>query len=422
MQNKLNDYTKSREYFERALKVIPSGVYGHLGPASGCMTPVEAYPFFASKAQGQYFWDADGNKFLDYMCAYGPSVLGYGDPDVDEAFKKQLADGDCLTLPSFKMVELAELLVDTVKSANWAYFMKNGGDATSYSIMIAREATRRKKIVFVNGFYHGVMPWCQKIDNAGVIEDDIRNALYIEFNDFTALEKVFAEHGDSIAGFIGTPYMHGNFKTNVTPANGYWQRVRELCTKHSSVLIIDDIRCGFRLDLAGSDHFYGFEADLICFCKAIANGYNISALCGKDFLKPVASAIMFTGSYWMSSAPMAAAIANINKLKKLNAPKFLKETGQKVTDIIVKAGALHGFEVEVSGEPALFYLMLKNDYSQIIHQQWVAECVKRGVFLTNHHNHFTCMAMTDSDINFTGEVAEEAFKVTRKNNPKFFGD
>jgi glutamate-1-semialdehyde 2,1-aminomutase len=417
---KIYEYQKSREYFERALKVIPSGVYGHLGPSAGCMTPLDAYPFFAQKAQGQYFWDADGNRFLDYMCAYGPNILGHNDPYVDEAFKKQLAVCDCATLPSFKMVELAELLVDTVKSANWAYFMKNGGDTTSYAIMIAREATRRKKIVFINGFYHGVAPWCQKIDNAGVIEDDVRHALYIDFNDFAALERVFAKHGDKLAGFIGTPYMHGNFKTNVTPAEGYWQRVRQLCDKHKVVLIIDDIRCGFRLDLAGTDHFYGFEADLMCFCKAIANGYNISALCGKDFLKQTASSIMYTGSYWMSAAPMAAAIANITRLKELNAPAYLKEMGQKATDIIVKAGKSQGFDIEVSGEPALFYLKLNNNPSQIIHQEWVAECVKRGVFLTNHHNHFTCMAMTDEDIKFTGEVAEEAFKVVRKNHPDFF--
>jgi glutamate-1-semialdehyde 2,1-aminomutase len=222
-----------------------------------------------------------------------------------------------------------------------------------------------------------------------------------------------------MAGFIGTPYMHGNFYSNILPAEGYWKRVRELCDKYGVVLIMDDVRCGFRLDLAGTDHYYGIKADLSCFCKAIANGYNISALTGRESLKNVASSIMFTGSYWMSAAPMAAAIANINKLKALNAPKYLREMGVKVCDTIVKAGKSQGFDIEVSGEPGLFYLLLKNDFSQMVHQEWVAECVKRGVFLTNHHNHFTCMAMTDEDVKFTGEVAEEAFKVVRKNHPEF---
>jgi len=415
---KTYSYPKSIEAFQKALKVIPSGVYGHLGPGEGCMIPVEAFPFFASKAQGTYLWDLDGNKFIDYMCAYGPNVLGYNDPDVDKAAMEQMAVSNCTTLPSTKMIELAELMVDTIASADWAFFMKNGGDATGFSIMIARQATKRKKIVFVNGFYHGVAPWCQKIDSAGVIEDDVKNALYIDFNDFAALEKVFEDNKGEIAGFISTPYMHGNFVTNVLPANGYWQKVRELCTKNGTVLIVDDVRCGFRLDLAGSDHYYGFEADLICFCKAIANGYNISAICGKDSLKSVAGEIMYTGSYWMSAVPFAAAIANINKLKKLNAPKYLREVGLKVTSGLQKAAQENGFNLEVSGEPNLFYLIIKNDNSLMLHQEWIAECVKRGVWLTNHHNHFTNMAMTDEDIKFTCEVADEAFKVVKKNHPE----
>lgn len=415
---KVNDYKKSREIFQRALKVIPSGVYGHLGPGEGCFIPVDAYPYFASKAQGAYFWDADGNKFLDFMCAYGPNVLGYNDPDVDKAAIEQAAICNCTTAPSELLVDLAELMVDTVASADWAFFMKNGGDATGFSIMIAREATKRKKIVFINGFYHGVAPWCQKIDSAGVIEEDVNNAIYVPFNDFAALEKVFEDNKGEIAGFIGTPYMHGNFLTNVLPANGYWQKVRELCTKNGTVLIVDDVRCGFRLDLAGSDHYYGFEADLICFCKAIANGWNVSAICGKDSLKAVAGSIMYTGSYWMSAVPFAAAIACIKKLKQLNAPKYLREVGLKVTSGLQKAAKENGFNLEVSGEPNLFYLIVKNDDSLTLHQEWNSECVRRGVFITSHHNHFTNMAMTDADINMACEVADEAFKVVRKRHPE----
>lgn len=415
---KTNKYTKSREAFQRALKTIPCGVYGHLGPGLGCMTPVDAYPFFASKAQGTYFWDLDGNRFIDYMCAYGPNILGYNDPDVDKAAIEQLAIGNCTTLPTTKLIELGELMVDTVKSADWAFFMKNGGDATTFSVMIARQATHRKKMIFVKGFYHGVAPWCQKIDYPGVIEEDVNNNLYIPFNDFAALEKVFEDNKGEIAGFIGTPYMHGNFMTNQLPANGYWQKVRELCDKNGSVLIIDDVRCGFRLDLAGSDHYYGFKADLICFCKALANGYNVSALCGIDALKNTVSDIMYTGSYWMSSMPFAAAITNINKLKELNAPKYLREIGVKLTTGLQKAAEENGFNLEVSGEPSLFYLLIKNDDTQILHQDWAAECMKRGVFLTAHHNHFTNMSLTEEDVKFTCEVADEAFKVVKKNHPE----
>ena len=282
---KINNYDKSREAFARAMKVIPSGIYGHLGPAEGCYTPVEAFPFFSSKADGTYVWDLDGNKFIDYMCAYGPNVLGYNDPDVDAAAAEQRAIGDCTTLPSTKMIEFAELLVDTVASADWAFFAKNGNDVTTLAVMTARAYTHRKKIVFFKGYYHGVSPWTQKIDYAGVIPEDVMHNIYVNWNDLDELEAVFKKYKGEIAAVISQPYMHGNFMDNVLPADGFWKEVRRLCTENGTVLVVDDVRAGFRLDIAGSDHYFGFEADLICFCKALANGYNVSALCGKNFLK-----------------------------------------------------------------------------------------------------------------------------------------
>ena len=148
----INQYTKSREEFQRALKVIPSGVYGHLGPAEGCFIPVDAFPMFSSRAQGTYFWDVDGNRFIDYMCAYGPNILGYCDPDVMEAARRQEEIGNCVTSPSTVMIDFAELLVDTVATADWAFFAKNGNDVTTLAVMTARAHTRRKKIVFFKGY------------------------------------------------------------------------------------------------------------------------------------------------------------------------------------------------------------------------------------------------------------------------------
>ena len=416
MATKINDYTKSREWFDRAVKVVPSGVYGHLGPAEGNFMPVTSFPLMGDRAQGSYFWDVDGNRFIDYMCAYGPNVLGYNDPDVDAAAMEQLKKGNCMTSPSYKMVEFAELLVDTVACADWAFFAKNGNDVTTAAIMTARAATHRKKIVFVNGFYHGVSPWTQKIDYPGVIPEDVANNLYIDWNDFDQLQQVFDDNKGEIAAFISTPYMHGNYLDNSLPADGYWKKVRELCTANGTVLIIDDVRAGFRLDIAGSDHFYGFEADLICFCKALANGYNVSCLCGKDFLKGAVSGLSYTGSYWMSAMPFAAGIACVNKMKQLDIPTMFREKGLKLTNGLKEAAANNGFNLVVSGEPALFYLRIADDDSLFIHQDWIQECVKRGVFFAGHHNHFINAALTDEDINFTLEVADEVFKAIR---PKY---
>ena len=135
------------------------------------------------------------------------------------------------------------------------------------------------------------------------------------------------------------------------------------------MLIIDDVRCGFRLDLAGSDHYYGFKADLICFCKALANGYNMSCVCGPEHMKATASSVTFTGSYWLSAEPFAACIACINKMKKLDTPTLFRKLGTQLTEGLVKAGKKHGFNMVVSGEPALFYLRIANDDNLMIHQE-----------------------------------------------------
>jgi glutamate-1-semialdehyde 2,1-aminomutase len=409
-------YPNSQAAFARARRVIPSGIYGHQGPTEGVYVPQSAFPLFSARAEGSRFWDVDGNEYIDYMCGYGPNVLGYGDPDVDAAASSQRLLEDVVTIPSTIMVDFAELLVDTVASADWAFFAKNGGDTTTLAVMTARAATRRKKIVFVNGFYHGVAPWSQKLDYPGVLEEDVANNLYVDFNDLPALRTLFSDHRGEIAGLIAQPYMHGNFVDNELPADGYWQEVRRLCDDYGVVLIVDDVRAGFRLDLAGSDHFFGFRADLICFCKALANGYNVSALCGRESLKDTVSSLSYTGSYWMSAVPFAAGIATLTKLKQLDAPAQFARLGTELTTGLVTAAAEHGFTLVASGAPALFYLRIADDNSLMLHQEWVAECVQRGVFITSHHNHFINAALTSADINRTLEIAHEAFGIVRANH------
>ncbi|MDR1949558.1 MAG: aminotransferase class III-fold pyridoxal phosphate-dependent enzyme, partial [Spirochaetaceae bacterium] len=375
-----------------------------------------AFPFFSERAKGSYFWDVDGNRFIDYMCAYGPNVLGYNDEEVDAAAAKQRALGDCITAPSTRMIDFAELLVDTVASADWAFFAKNGGDVTTLAVLTARAHTHRKKIVFFKGYYHGVAQWTQKVDYPGILEEDVINNLYVPWNDYETLAGVFEENKGEIAAVISQPYLHGNFIDNQLPAEGFWQKVRKLCTDTGTVLILDDVRTGFRLDLAGSDHFFGFEADLICFCKALANGYNVSALCGKEFLRNTLSGLSFTGSYWLSAVPFAAGIACIEKMKRLKLPELLREKGTALREGLVSAAKKHGYDLHVTGAPALFYLRIANDDvlgtpSLLLHQRWIAEMVKRGIYLTNHHNHFINYALSDEDIRTTIAVADEAFSV-----------
>lgn len=411
-------HEKSRAWFDRALKVIPSGVYGHQGPSEGLFLPMEKWPLISSRAKGAYFWDMDDNRYLDLMCAYGPNVLGYNDPDIDAAAIAQLKVENCVTAPSYKMVECAELLVDTVACADWAYFMKNGTDATTFSVLCARAHTGKKKIFFLEGYYHGNDQWAMKVDYPGILPEDIANNRVIPWFDLNALQQAYDACNGDVAALIAQPYDHGNFADNRVANREYWRQVREFCDKHGMLLIIDDVRAGFRLDLAGSDHYYGFKADIICFCKALANGYNMSAACGGEHLKATASSLSFTGSYWMSAVPFAACIATLNKMKALDTPRLFRENGTKLTEGFKAAAAEHGFELVVSGEPALFYLRIANDNSLMLHQEWVAECVSRGLFIASHHNHFLNAAIGPGEIELATQIAEDAFAAVAKNHPE----
>jgi glutamate-1-semialdehyde 2,1-aminomutase len=169
--------------------------------------------------------------------------------------------------------------------------------------------------------------------------------------------------------------------------------------------------------MRGSNEYFGFKPDLICFSKALGNGYPISALVGIDALKTAASKIFYTGSYWFSAAPMAAAIATLEELKRIDGPRILWQTGKKLLDGLVRIAKGHEYDLKVSGHPSMPYLRITNDESLMIHQDWCAECTKRGAYFTSHHNWFISTAHTDEDIQRTWDIADDAF-VAIKNRIK----
>jgi glutamate-1-semialdehyde 2,1-aminomutase len=406
-------FPQSRELMRRAVKVIPCGIYGHFGLAP--YVPVEHYPFFVERASGAKLWDVDGNEYIDYMCAYGPMILGYGHRRVDEAYQKQLEKADSASLASARMVELAELLVDLVPVADWAFFAKNGADVTNYAVMIARAATGRKKILAIQDGYHGTVPWMQASGRHGCIAEDHRHVIRVPWNDIEAIRQTLAEHPGQIAAMIASPYHHPIFIDNAAPHEDYWIQVRQLLDRERILLISDDVRCGFRLDLGGSNEKYGFKPDLICFSKAIANGYALSALVGRDALKQDAAGVFHSGSFWYTAGALAAAIACIKELQEINAPALLEEKGRKLLDGMVQLADTHGLDLRVTGEPAMPYLRITDDPSLMLHQRFCGECTRRGAYFTSHHNWFLSTAHSDADIQQTLDIVDESLKqVTRE--------
>jgi glutamate-1-semialdehyde 2,1-aminomutase len=410
---KTYEYAQSKALFERAAKVIPCGIYGHFSPAP-CV-PVQHYPFFTSRTEGSRFWDVDGNEFIDYMCAYGPMVLGYKHPVVDAAFHAQVQVADSGSTASPKMVEFAEYLVNLIPIADWAFFAKNGADVTNYAMMTARAETGRKKIIAIQGGYHGTTPWMQSPGHHGILDEDIANIIRIPWNDVGALERVLSENEGQVAGFISSPYHHPVFVDNELPAEGYWQKVQALLKKAGAVFILDDVRAGFRLHMGGSNEYFGFKPDLICFCKAIGNGYPISALVGQDSLKNAAAKVFHTGSYWFSAAPMAAGMACLQELERIDGPGLMMAKGRKLLDGLVNLAKGHGYDLKVSGVPSMPYLRLTDDESMVLQQRFCGECTRRGAFFSSHHNWFLSTAHTDEDIQRSWDISDDAFKAIKDN-------
>jgi glutamate-1-semialdehyde 2,1-aminomutase len=283
---------------------------------------------------------------------------------------------------------------------------------TTWALQVAREYTGRRKILKVSGAYHGIDPWCTP-GHAGLLDEDRAHIHDFDWNDLESFERLLGLYRNDIAGVIMTPFHHPAFQPSEMPAPGFWPHVEAACRREGIVLILDDIRAGFRLDLGGSHKVFGFEPDLICFCKALANGHPLSAALGRKELRVAASKVFLTGSYWNSPPPMAAALACLGIMQREGTATLLRRTGQTLMDGLVAAGKRHGYAMLASGPPAVPFLTFIDDPSSRLRQRFCAEVTHRGAFLHPHHNWFISAALTPADIDATLRMADEAFAVVK---------
>lgn len=398
-------HTADRELRERAAKVIPNGMYGHQNAA---ILP-DNFPQFFSRGEGAHIWDADGNEYIDYLCSYGPILIGHAHPSVDRAAAAELEAGDCLNGPTAKMVELAELLVDITPWADWAWFAKNGTDATVYAASLARSATGRRTILRARGAYHGASPnWMGSAFDAPAPE-----TLEYEFNDLASVRAAIDEAGGDFAGLAVSAFKHDVFIDQELPTPEFAQGVRDLCDAHGAVLILDDVRGGFRLDLRGSWAPLGVDPDLSVYCKAIGNGYPISALLGRESLSDAVSKTFATGSYWYSSGPMAAAAATITTLQETDGIAHMHRIGTQLREGLAERAAAHGLGIRQTGPVEIPLLIFDGDSPETKQspraKMFSGELAERGVYMHPFHNGFLNTALTSEDVAHTIAAADESF-------------
>ena len=405
----MTEHSADRLLRDRARAVIPGGMYGHQSAAS---LPPD-YPQFMRGGRGARVWDADGNEYVDLMCSYGPVVLGHRHPRVEAAVAEQAALGDCQNAPGPVMVDLAELLVRTVRHADWAMLAKNGTDATTMCCTIARARTGRRKILVATGAYHGAAPWCTPRP-AGTTPEDRANLGHYTYNDLESVRQAAAEAGDDLAGILVSPFRHdaGYDQELVDPA--FARGLRALCDATGAALILDDVRCGFRLHLGSSWEPVGVDPDLSAWSKAIANGHPLAAVLGNDAFRAGAQQVFVTGSFWFSAVPMAAAVATITALGEENAVEAMARAGSALRDGILAQARAWELPVNYTGPVVMPYLTFAGDRDYELANVFTAQALRGGAYLHPRHNWFVSAAMTGADLALVLEATDQAFAAVRK--------
>jgi len=389
----------------RAIKVIPGGMYGHQNSSN---LP-DGYPQFMESGKGCKIWDVDGNEYIDLMCSYGPIILGHCHHKVEEAAVRQQNLGDCQNGPSKHMVELAEKLENIVKHCNWVIFAKNGTDSTTICLMIARAASKNDKVLVAKGAYHGSNTWCTPIKTGTTLEER-KNIVEFIFNDLDSVDEAIHKSNNQIAAILVSPFRHdsGFDQELVDPI--FAKGLRERCDAIGAALILDDVRCGFRLNYGSSWEPLGVLPDLSAWSKAIANGYPIAVVTGKEYLRKHASEIYVTGSFWFSAVAMAAACATLEALYQENSISKMEKAGRLLRDGLSQQAENYGIKIKQTGPVQMPYLSFENDSDYHKINLFCTEAIKRGAFLHPKHNWFVSSSHTESDINDVLRITEYSFQ------------
>lgn len=397
--------SRDTELLARANKVVPNGVWGHM--ATRAIGP--GYPQFFSKSDGCRVWDVDGNEYIDFMCAWGPNILGYRHPEVDAAALAELGKGDINNGPTEVMVELAELFVETLDYADWALFQKNGTDATTTCVTVARANTGKRKILVARGSYHGAVPWCSP-SVVGVTSEDRAHLIPFDYNDIQSLDEAVAAAGDDLAGIVLTAYRHDLNRDQEMADPAFLKHARSICDKAGAALVLDDVRAGFRLDVRGSWAMHGVKPDLGAYSKAIGNGWPLAAVAGSRRMLDGASKIFATGSFWYGSAAMAASIKTISILKNTDALPHMQAMGARLREGLVSIARQHGIVLHQTGPAQMPILRFENDKELKIANAFCAAALRHGVYLHPKHNMFLSAAHQPADIDRALEGADAAMK------------
>ena len=409
---KLN-ITRSIELYEEACGLVPGGVLGARKPADFI---AGEYPIFLESGKGCRLTDVDGNEFIDFLCGYGPIILGYRESEVDEAVYKQITEkGFCFSLTQKYQNDLAQKIAELVPSAEMSIFLKTGSDATTASIRIARAHTNKLKVMRCG--YHGWHDWCVEM-KGGIPKKFYEDVFEFQYNNLTQLEELMAVHGDETAAIIMTPFGHPNHQKMQIPQPGFLEGVRDLADKYRAVLIYDEIRTGFRLSLGGAQALYGVHPDISVLGKAIANGYPISVVTGKkNVMMAAAEKLFISSTFFPNSEAFIAALKTIEILERDNVLANIWEKGKWFMEKIQETLNKHDVGAELTGIPPMFYITFKKDESGSYkgkRKDFYTQMIRKRIFFTPYHHAYISYRHTEEDLNLALTAIDESLEFVKQ--------
>jgi glutamate-1-semialdehyde 2,1-aminomutase len=394
--------------FERAQKTTPGGVN----------SPVRAFrsvggtPRFITRAEGPYFWDADGKRYIDYIGSWGPAIVGHAHPDVVKAVQDAATRGLSFGAPTEGEIEMAEEICRLVPSIEQVRLVSSGTEATMSALRLARGATGRDKIVKFEGCYHGHadsllvkagsgLLTFGNPTSAGVPEDFVKHTLVLDYNNVAQIEEAFASFGADIACVIVEPVAGNMNLIKATPE--FLQALRDLCTKHGAVLIFDEVMCGFRVGLGGAQALYNIKPDLTALGKVIGGGMPVAAFGGRaDLMAKMAplGAVYQAGT--LSGNPVAVA-AGMTTLKLIQQPGFydkLTASAKRLAEGLTAAAREAGVTFCADYEGGMFGLYFSTEAPRNYAEMMAGDRARFNVFFH---------AMLDEGVYFAPAAFEAGF-------------
>ncbi|MCP4265416.1 MAG: aminotransferase class III-fold pyridoxal phosphate-dependent enzyme [Candidatus Brocadiaceae bacterium] len=402
-------YRKSEELLQRALNIIPLG--SQTFSKSKTQYPYGVSPYFVKRGKGSRVWDVDDNEYIDFVSGLASITLGYNDPDVTSAVKSQLDDGVVFTLPHELEIKVAEKIVEMVPCAEMVRFGKNGSDATSGAIRLARAYTKRDHVAVCG--YHGWHDWYIGSTGRNLGVPEVVSGLTHPFvyNDLGSLGELFKKFPDQIAAVIMEPL------NIIGPKEYFLEEVKAMSHRYGALLIFDEIITGFRFAKGGAQEYFGVTPDLATFGKGLANGYPLSAITGNAQIMSMMEEIFFSFTFGGETISLAAALTTLKKLQKEPVIETLWGQGEKImdgTEALIQKYSL-GDALFVGGKGCWSFLIFKDTdtYSQWeLKTLFLQEMFARGILIIGSHN--MMYSHSDTDISALLEAYDEVFTILKE--------